>query len=126
MNANLEKLLKMANVTTTQNIEVRENFIMFKNGDSGFYPLAKIYDKYIEVLWLELDDIEMDLYVRRDNRGEYDWLARIPFENINETEFEIYAKDLRDAILPNYKMAKAVSAARNEFWKTYHPIMEDK
>ena len=126
MNANLEKLLKMAKVTTTQNIEIRENFIMFKNGDSGFYPLAKIYDKYIEVLWLELDDIEMDLYVRRDNRGEYDWLARIPFENLNETEFEIYAKDLRDVILPNYKMAKAVSAARNEFWKTYNAVMESK
>lgn len=126
MNANLEKLLEMAKVTTTQNIEVRENFIMFKNGDSGFYPLAKIYDKYIEVLWLELDDIEMDLYVRRDNRGEYDWLARIPFENLNETEFEIYAKDLRDAILPNYKMAKAISAARNEFWKTYNAVMESK
>ena len=126
MNANLEKLLEMAKVTTTQNIEIRENFIMFKNGDSGFYPLAKIYDKYIEVLWLELDDIEMDLYVRRDNRGEYDWLARIPFENLNETEFEIYAKDLRDVILPNYKMAKAVSAARNEFWKTYNAVMESK
>lgn len=126
MNANLEKLLEMAKVTTTQNIEVRENFIMFKNGDSGFYPLAKIYDKYIEVLWLELDDIEMDLYVRRDNRGEYDWLARIPFENLNETEFEIYAKDLRDVILPNYKMAKAISAARNEFWKTYNAVMESK
>lgn len=126
MNANLEKLLKMAKVTTTQNIEVRENFIMYKNGDSGFYPIAKIYDKYIEVLWLELDDIEMDLYVRRDNRGEYDWLARIPFENLNETEFEIYAKDLRDAILPNYKMSKAISAARNEFWKTYNAVMESK
>lgn len=126
MNANLEKLLEMAKVTTTQNIEVRENFIMFKNGDSGFYPLAKIYDKYIEVLWLELDDIEMDLYVRRDNRGEYDWLARIPFENLNETEFEVYAKDLRDTILKNYKMAKAVSAARNEFWKTYNAVMESK
>lgn len=126
MNANLEKLLEMAKVTTTQNIEVRENFIMFKNGDSGFYPLAKIYDKYIEVLWLELDDIEMDLYVHRDNRGEYDWLARIPFENLNETEFEVYAKDLRDTILQNYKMAKAVSAARNEFWKTYNAVMESK
>lgn len=126
MNANLEKLLKMAKVTTTQNIEVRENFIMFKNGDSGFYPLAKIYDKYIEVLWLELDDIEMDLYVHRDNRGEYDWLARVPFENLNETEFEVYAKDLRDTILQNYKMAKAVSAARNEFWKTYNAVMESK
>lgn len=126
MNANLEKLLEMAKVTTTQNIEVRENFIMFKNGDSGFYPLAKIYDKYIEVLWLELDDIEMDLYVHRDNRGEYDWLARVPFENLNETEFEVYAKDLRDTILKNYKMAKAVSAARNEFWKTYNAVMESK
>ena len=126
MNANLEKLLEMAKVTTTQNIEVRENFIMFKNGDSGFYPLAKIYDKYIEVLWLELDDIEMDLYVHRDNRGEYDWLARIPFENLNETEFEIYAKDLRDTILQNYKMAKAISAARNEFWTTYNAVMESK
>lgn len=126
MNANLEKLLKMAKVTTTQNIEVRENFIMYKNGDSGFYPLAKIYNKYIEVLWLELDDIEMDLYVRRDNRGEYDFLARVPYENLNETEFEIYAKDLRNTILPNYKMAKAISAARNEFWKTYHAVMEGK
>jgi hypothetical protein len=126
MNANLEKLLKMAKVTTTQNIEVRENFIMYKNGDCGFYPLAKIYDKYIEVLWLEMNDIEMDLYVRRDNRGNYDFLARVPYENINETEFEIYAKDLRDTILPNYKMAKAVSAARNEFWKTYHAVMEGK
>lgn len=126
MNANLEKLLEMAKVTTTQNIEVRENFIMFKNGDSGFYPLAKIYDKYVEVLWLELDDIEMDLYVHRDNRGEYDWLARIPFENLNETEFEVYAKYLRDTILKNYKMAKAVSAARNEFWKTYNAVMESK
>lgn len=126
MNANIEKLLEMAKVTTTQNIEVRENFIMFKNGDSGFYPLAKIYDKYIEVLWLELDDIEMDLYVRRDNRGEYDWLARVPFENLNETEFEVYAKDLRDTILQNYKMAKAISAARNEFWKTYNAVMESK
>lgn len=126
MNANLEKLLEMAKVTTTQNIEVRENFIMFKNGDSGFYPLAKIYDKYVEVLWLELDDIEMDLYVHRDNRGEYDWLARIPFENLNETEFEIYAKYLRDTILKNYKMAKAISAARNEFLKTYNAVMESK
>lgn len=126
MNANLEKLLEMAKVTTTQNIEVRENFIMFKNGDSGFYPLAKIYDKYIEVLWLELDDIEMDLYVHRDNRGEYDWLARIPFENLNETEFEVYAKDLRETMFTNYKMAKAVSAARNEFWKTYNAVMESK
>ena len=126
MNANLEKLLKMAKVTTTQNIEVRENFIVYKNGDSGFYPLAKIYEKYIEVLWLEMNDIEMDLYVRRDNRGNYDFLARVPYENLNETEFEIYAKDLRDTILPNYKMAKAVSAARNEFWKTYHAVMEGK
>lgn len=126
MNANLEKLLKMAKVTTTQNIVVRENFIMYKNGDSGFYPLAKIYDKYIEVLWLELNDIEMDLYVRRDNRGNYDFLARVPYYNLNETEFEIYAKDLRDTILPNYKMAKAISAARNEFWKTYHAVMEGK
>lgn len=126
MNANLEKLLKMAKVTTTQNIEIRENFIMFKNGDSGFYPLAKIYDKYIEVLWLELDDIEMDLYVRRNQYGEYDWLARVPFENLNETEFEVYAKDLRDAILQNYKMAKAISAARNEFCKTYNAVMESK
>ncbi len=126
MNANLEKLLKMAKVTTTQNIEVRENFIMYKNGDSGFYPLAKIYDKYIEVLWLEMNDIEMDLYVRRDNRGNYDFLARVPYDNLNETEFEIYAKDLRDTILPNYKMAKAVSAARNEFWKTYKAVMEGK
>ena len=126
MNANLEKLLKMAKVTTTQNIEVRENFIMFKNGDSGFYPLAKIYEKYIEVLWLEMNDIEMDLYVRRDNRGNYDFLARVPYENLNETEFEIYAKDLRDTILPNYKMAKAVSAARNEFWKTYKAVMAGK
>lgn len=126
MNENLEKLLKMAKVTTTQNIVVRENFIMFKNGDSGFYPLAKIYDKYIEVLWLELNDIEMDLYVRRNNRGEYDWLARVPFENLNETEMEVYAKDLRDTIVKNYKMAKAISAARNEFWKTYHAIMEGK
>lgn len=126
MNENLEKLLKMAKVTTTKNIVVRENFIMFKNGDSGFYPLAKIYDKYIEVLWLELNDIELDLYVRRNNRGEYDWLARVPFENLNETEMEIYSKDLRDTILPNYKMAKAISAARNEFWKTYHAVMEGK
>ena len=126
MNANLEKLLKMAKVTTTQNIEVRENFIMYKNGDSGFYPLAKIYEKYIEVLWLEMNDIEMDLYVRRDNRGNYDFLARVPYENLNETEFEIYAKDLRDTILPNYKMAKAVSAARNEFWKTYKAVMAGK
>lgn len=126
MNENLEKLLKMAKVTTTKNIVVRENFIMFKNGDSGFYPLAKIYDKYIEVLWLELNDIELDLYVRRNNRGEYDWLARVPFENLNETEMEIYAKDLRDTMLQNYKMAKAISAARNEFWKTYHAVMEGK
>lgn len=126
MNENLEKLLKMAKVTTTQNIVVRENFIMYKNGDSGFYPLAKIYDKYIEVLWLELNDIEMDLYVRRNNRGEYDWLARVPFENLNETEMEVYAKDLRDTIVKNYKMAKAISAARNEFWKTYHAVMEGK
>ena len=116
----------MAKVTTTQNIEIRENFIMFKNGDSGFYPLAKIYDKYIEVLWLELNDIEMDLYVRRNQYGEYDFLIRVPYENINETEFEVYAKDLRDTILPNYKMAKAVSAARNEFWKTYNAVMDSK
>lgn len=126
MNANLEKLLKMAKVTTTQNIEVRNNFVMYKNGESGFYPLAKIYDKYIEVLWLELNDIEMDLYVRRNNRGEYDWLCRVPFENLNETEFEIYAKDLRETMFTNYKMAKAISAARNEFWKTYHAVMEGK
>lgn len=126
MNANLEKLLKMAKVTTTQNIEVRENFIMFKNGDSGFYPLAKIYDKYIEVLWLELNDIEMDLYVRRDNRGEYDFLARVPYENLNETEMKIYAKTLHDTIFKNYKMAKAVSVARNAFWETYHAVMEGK
>ena len=126
MNENLEKLLKMAKVTTTQNIVVRENFIMFKNGDSGFYPLAKIYDKYIEVLWLELNDIELDLYVRRNNRGEYDWLARVPFENLNETEMEVYAQDLRETIVKNYKMAKAISAARNEFWKTYHAVMEGK
>ena len=126
MNENLEKLLKMAKVTTTQNIEVRENFIMYKNGDSGFYPLAKIYDKYIEVLWLELNDIELDLYVRRNNRGEYDWLARVPFENLNETEMEVYSKDLRETIVKNYKMAKAISAARNEFWKTYHAVMEGK
>ena len=126
MNENLEKLLKMAKVTTTKNIVVRENFIMFKNGDSGFYPLAKIYDKYIEVLWLELNDIELDLYVRRNNRGEYDWLARVPFENLNETEMEVYAKDLRETIVKNYKMAKAISAARNEFWKTYHAVMEGK
>ena len=126
MNENLEKLLKMAKVTTTQNIVVRENFIMFKNGDSGFYPLAKIYDKYIEVLWLELNDIELDLYVRRNNRGEYDWLARVPFENLNETEMEVYAKDFRETIVKNYKMAKAISAARNEFWKTYHAVMEGK
>jgi hypothetical protein len=99
---------------------------MYKNGDSGFYPLAKIYDKYIEVLWLELNDIEMDLYVRRDNRGEYDWLDRVPYENLNETEFEVYAKDLRETMFTNYKMAKAVSSARNAFWKTYHAVMEGK
>lgn len=116
----------MAKVTTTQNIEIRENFIMFKNGDSGFYPLAKIYDKYIEVLWLELDDIEMDLYVRRNQYGEYDFLIRVPYENLNETEFEIHAKYLSDTILPNYKMAKAVSVARNEFWKTYNAVMDSK
>lgn len=116
----------MAKVTTTQNIEVRDNFIMYKNGDSDFYPLAKIYDKYIEVLWLELNDIELDLYVRRNQYGEYDWLTRVPFENLNETEFAVYAKDLHDTILPNYKMAKAISAARNEFWKTYNAVMEGK
>lgn len=126
MNANLEKLLKMAKVTTTQNIEVRENFIMYKNGDSGFYPLAKIYDKYIEVLWLELNDIEMDLYVRRDNRGNYDWLTRFSYINLNETEMKIYAKTLHDTIFKNYKMAKAVSVARNAFWETYHAVMEGK
>ena len=126
MNANLEKLLKMAKVTTTQNIVVRENFIMFKNGDSGFYPLAKIYDKYIEVLWLELNDIEMDLYVRRDKRGNYDWLTRFSYENLNETEMKIHAKYLRETMFTNYKMAKAISAARNEFWKTYHAVMEGK
>ena len=86
MNANLEKLLKMAKVTTTQNIEVRENFIMFKNGDSGFYPLAKIYDKYVEVLWLELNDIEMDLYVRRDNYGNYDYeIVLVKYVLVNRT-----------------------------------------
>ena len=126
MNANLEKLLKMAKVTTTQNIEVRENFIMYKNGDSGFYPLAKIYDKYIEVLWLELNDIEMDLYVRRDNRGNYDWLTRFSYINLNETEMKIYAKTLHDTIFKNYKMAKAVSVARKAFWETYHAVMEGK
>ena len=126
MNANLEKLLKMAKVTTTQNIEIRENFIMYKNGDSGFYPLAKIYDKYIEVLWLELNDIEMDLYVRRDNRGNYDWLTRFSYINLNETEMKIYAKTLHDTIFKNYKMAKAVSAARNAFWETYYAVMEGK
>lgn len=126
MNANLEKLLKMAKVTTTQNIEVRENFIMYKNGDGGFYPLAKIYDKYIEVLWLELNDIEMDLYVRRDNRGNYDWLTRFSYINLNETEMKIYAKTLHDTIFKNYKMAKAVSVARNAFWETYHAVMEGK
>lgn len=41
MNENLEKLLKMAKVTTTQNIEVRNNFIMYKNGDRGFIRLPK-------------------------------------------------------------------------------------
>ena len=126
MNANLEKLLKMAKVTTTQNIEVRENFIMYKNGDSGFYPLAKIYDKYIEVLWLEMNDIEMDLYVRRDNRGNYDWLTRFSYINLNETEMKIYAKTLHDTIFKNYKMAKAVSVARNAFWETYHAVMDGK
>lgn len=126
MNANLEKLLRMAKVTTTQNIEIRENFIMYKNGDSGFYPLAKIYDKYIEVLWLELNDIEMDLYVRRDNRGNYDWLTRFSYVNLNETEMKIYAKTLHDTIFKNYKMAKAVSVARNAFWETYHAVMEGK
>lgn len=126
MNENLEKLLKMAEVTTTKNIVIRENFIMYKNGDSGFYPLAKIYDKYIEVLWLELNDIEMDLYVRRDNRGNYDWLTRFSYVNLNETEMKIYAKTLHDTIFKNYKMAKAVSVARNAFWETYHAVMEGK
>lgn len=126
MNANLEKLLKMAEVTTTKNIVIRDNFIMYKNGDSGFYPLAKIYDKYIEVLWLELNDIEMDLYVRRDNRGNYDWLTRFSYVNLNETEMKIYAKTLHDTIFKNYKMAKAVSVARNAFWETYYAVMEGK
>jgi hypothetical protein len=126
MNANLEKLLKMAKVSTTQNIEIKDNLVLYRNADGSGYPLAKIYDTMIEVLWLELNDIEMDLYVRRDNRGNYDWLTRVPFENLNETEFEIYAKDLRDTMVTNYKMAKAVSAARNEFWKTYHAVMEGK
>jgi len=126
MNANLEKLLKMAKVSTTQNIEIKDNLVLYRNADGNGYPLAKIYDTMIEVLWLELNDIEMDLYVRRDNRGNYDWLTRVPFENLNETEFEIYAKDLRDTMVTNYKMAKAVSAARNEFWKTYHAVMEGK
>ena len=126
MNKNIEKLLKMAKVTTKKNIVFRNNFIMYKNGDSGFYPLAKIVDKYIEVLWLELNDIEMDLYVRRDNHGECDFISAVPFENLNETELEDYANDLHDTILRNYKMAKAISAARKKFWKTYHAVMEGK
>ena len=123
MNANLEKLLKMAKITTTQNIEIKDNLVLYRNADGSGYPLAKIYDTMIEVLWLELNDIEMDLYVRRNQYGEYDWIDRINFTKLNETEFELYAKELRESMLKNYKMAKAISIARAQFWKTYKEVL---
>ena len=127
MNEKLEKLLSIAGILTTKNIEIRQNFVMYKNGDMGFYPLAKFDDKCLEILWLELDDTEMDLYVRKDMYGEQDWLTKYNFAQYEtEEDFRLEAKDLRKSIRMNYKMAKAVSMARNAFWKTYHEVMEGK
>lgn len=125
MNEKLEKLLSMAGVLTTKDIEIRQNFVMYKDGDRGFYPLAKFDDKCVEILWLKLDDTEMDLYVRKDMYGQQDWLTKYYFSQYETDEdFRIEAKDLRKSIRNNYKMAKAVSMARNAFWKTYHEVME--
>ena len=127
MNEKLEKLLSMAGVLTTKDIEIRQNFVMYKDGDRGFYPLAKFDDKCLEILWLELDDTEMELYVRRDVYGQQEWLTKFHFAQFDtEEEFRVNAKDLRKEIRTNYKMAKAVSMARNAFWKTYHEVMEGK
>ena len=125
MNEKLEKLLSMAGVLTTKDIEIRENFVMYKNGVKGFYPLAKFDDKCVEILWLELDDTEMDLYVRRDVYGHQEWLTKFYFAQFDtEEEFRVNAKDLRKEIRTNYKMAKAVSMAREAFWNIYHEVME--
>jgi hypothetical protein len=125
MNEKLEKLLSMAGVLTTNNIEIRQNFVMYKDGGRGFYPLAKFDDKCLEILWLKLDDTEMDLYVRKDMYGNQDWLTKYHFAQYETDEdFRIEAKDLRKSIRNNYKMAKAVSMARNAFWNTYHEVME--
>jgi hypothetical protein len=127
MNEKLEKLLSMAGVLTTNNIEIRQNFVMYKDGDRGFYPLAKFDDKCLEILWLKLDDTEMDLYVRKDMYGNQDWLTKYHFAQYETDEdFRIEAKDLRKSIRNNYKMAKAVSMAREAFWNTYHEVMEGK
>ena len=127
MNEKLERLLSMAGVLTTNNIEIRQNFIMYKDGDRGFYPLAKFNDKCLDVLWLELDDTEMDIYVRKDIYGQQDWLSRYHFDQYKfDDEYRIEAKDLRKSIRRNYKMAKAISMARNAFWKTYHEVLEGK
>ena len=115
----------MAGVLTTKDIEIRQNFVMYKDGDRGFYPLAKFDDKCVEILWLKLDDTEMDLYVRKDMYGQQDWLTKYYFSQYETDEdFRIEAKDLRKSIRNNYKLAKAVSMARNAFWKTYHEVME--
>jgi hypothetical protein len=125
MNEKLEKLLSMAGVLTTKDIEIRQNFVMYKDGDRGFYPLAKFDDKCVEILWLKLDDTEMDLYVRKDMYGQQDWLTKYYFSQYETDEdFRIEAKDLRKSIRNNYKLAKAVSMAREAFWKTYHEVME--
>ena len=125
MNEKLEKLLSMAGVLTTNNIEIRQNFVMYKDGDRGFYPLAKFDDKCLEILWLKLDDTEMDLYVRKDMYGNQDWLTKYHFSQYETDEdFRIEAKELRKSIRNNYKLAKAVSMARNAFWKTYHEVMD--
>lgn len=82
----LQKLIENIK-TLNDSISIRNNFIFVsKNGIS--YPIARIYKKHIDLLWIELNQ-DNKLYIRRDNKGEYEYLERIPFNLKDEVEFEI-------------------------------------
>lgn len=125
MNENFAKLLELAEISTKENVVIRDGLILYKNGDEGYYPIGKYNDKWIFALWIEMDDNTMDLYVRRDDNNEMDWLTGCVYnEPMTESILNIRANDLREVFENNYKIAKAVSAARRAFWNTYNKIVE--
>jgi hypothetical protein len=72
-----------------------------------------------------MDDSTMDLYVRRDDNNEMDWLTGCVYNKpMTESIMNIRANDLREVFESNYKIAQAVSASRRAYWNTYNKIME--